>query len=85
MALATAEEFMSFQPLSEADVSALRWCSESEVVLKSQASGSQERTVLYRNQNTAGTAGNVLLYPDEWVKGEKRRDDKRGVSWRVCQ
>lgn len=64
MALATVEELMSFQPLSEADVSALRW-SQSEVVIKSRVSGSHERTILYRNQNTPRTAGNVLLYPDE--------------------
>lgn len=65
MALATVEEFTSFQPLSEADISALRWCSQSEVVIKSRVSGSQEGTILYRNQNTPGTAGNVLLFPDE--------------------
>lgn len=63
MALATVEEFMSFQPLSE--VSALRRCSQSEVIIKSLVSGSQERTILYRIQNTAGTTGNVLLFPDE--------------------
>lgn len=52
MALATEEEFMSLQPLSEAAVSALRWCSQSEAVIKSQVSGSQERTVLQKSKHT---------------------------------